>query len=411
MAPQKDYLVEVVFTLPGEAQLIRISGKDRTPIASGLFSIVRFVPFPAPPNGAALYCAEVHTTRVYFSQTPGSCVHTSPRHYAFADNENWLGLSLPEGIGVKEIKHLEELLAEHAGLENVGAGRPPGSPSGGVRTGEVGEGQVVRIGPTGQLSFETLSAAASPYVKELQKQAIVLAAVAGPHVERAAPHVAQGIEKGSDVLAQAIIYGAEKCSSGLAAGGEFVSQKVAPAEKPAEVTEEDRLKAQRIRQVTGVAAKVSKGVADGVVAFATSVAGAVSGAVGSTETGKRVKESKSGLKDVAAASLGAFGKVYVALETGTKRVFQEAGVVTTGYVRHRHGHEAGALAAEYVEVAGNVAASGYALNQVGVRTVVETTAHVTVTDLTRQAPERVGRIEGPAQNGQARGDARNRLGN
>lgn len=82
-----------------------------------------------------------------------------------------------------------------------------------------------------------------------------MAAVAGPHVERAAPHVAQGIEKGSDVLAQAIVYGAEKCSSGLAAGGEFISQKVAPAEKPSEVTEEDRLKAQRIRQVTGVAAK------------------------------------------------------------------------------------------------------------------------------------------------------------
>lgn len=80
---------------------------------------------------------------------------------------------------------------------------------------------------------------------------------------------------------------------------------------------------------------VSKGVADGVMAFATSVAGAVSGAVGSTETGKRVKESKSGLKDVAAASIGAFGKVYVALETGTKRVFKEAGSVTTEYVRHR----------------------------------------------------------------------------
>lgn len=170
MAPQKDYLVEVVFTLPGQAQLIRISGKDRSPIASGLFSIVRFVPFPAPPNGAALYCAEVHKTRVYFSPTPGSCVHTSPRHYAFADNERWLGLSLPEGIGVKEIKRLEELLVEHAGLEKVGAGPPPRPPSGGVHSAEAGEGQVVRIGPTGQLSFETLSAAASPYVKELQKQ-------------------------------------------------------------------------------------------------------------------------------------------------------------------------------------------------------------------------------------------------
>lgn len=86
-------------------------------------------------------------------------------------------------------------------------------------------------------------------------QATVLAAAAAPHVERAAPYVAYGIEKGSDGLARAIVYGAEKCSSGLAAGGAFAQQKVAPAAKPAEVTAEDRLKAQRLRQVTDAAAK------------------------------------------------------------------------------------------------------------------------------------------------------------
>lgn len=35
------------------------------------------------------------------------------------------------------------------------------------------------------------------------------------------------------------------------------------------------------------------------------------------------------------------------------------------------------MAADYVEVAGNVAASGYALNRVGVNAVVHTAARVT----------------------------------
>lgn len=168
MAPQADYTVEVVLSLPGEAKLIRIAGKDRTPLASGLFSILRFLPFPKPPNGAAVYCVEINKRRVFLTPTPGQCVQTSPRHYAFAEEETWVGLSLPEGIGVKEIERLEDLLVEHAGLEKPGSGRPPAS--GRVRTGETGERQLARIGPSGQLSLEALSAAASPYVKELQKQ-------------------------------------------------------------------------------------------------------------------------------------------------------------------------------------------------------------------------------------------------
>lgn len=173
MAPHSDYLVEVVFTLPGEVQLIRISGQQRTLVAKGLFCVLRYVPFPALPTAACLYAAEVNKTRVYFSETPGYCVQTSPKHYAFAEAGSWLGLSLPQEAGVEEIERLEKLLVEHAGLERKGStGRPPGQPPPSERFHTVsdgGDGQVVRIAP-GQLSLELVSAAAGPYVKELQKQ-------------------------------------------------------------------------------------------------------------------------------------------------------------------------------------------------------------------------------------------------
>lgn len=193
-----------------------------------------------------------------------------------------------------------------------------------------------------------------------------------PEVESLSSKVARNIDSTSTIVASSIVMGGDWAALGIQHGAALMKRKGGPDSPPAGgvdggVSPRMMKRMQQARRMSAVAKLMSRTLLKGAI----SATGHVSRTLG---LDVNAAGTDATAKNVAVASVDAFGKVVEAVETAGKSVYDVTQRVGTDIVQKRYGHEAGQVLQNSFGAFGNVVNTAWTLNKLGVRMLLRMTA-------------------------------------
>ncbi|KAL4368245.1 hypothetical protein GQ457_05G012260 [Hibiscus cannabinus] len=175
-----------------------------------------------------------------------------------------------------------------------------------------------------------------------------------PNVEEYSGKTAQMIAAGSGQLIKGILWCGDVTIDRLNRGNEVLKSRMTPADENLEISPETLKRIQRIKKVTKVTHKVTKGVLSGVV----KVSVYFSNSVANSKLGQRVFKLLPG--EMVLATLDGFDKICDAVEAAGKNVMSTSSTVTTELVNQKYGEKAAEATSEGLNAAGHAMGTAWA---------------------------------------------------
>lgn len=201
-----------------------------------------------------------------------------------------------------------------------------------------------------------------------------------PEVETLSSRVARNIDSTSTVVASSIVMGGGWAASGIEQGAALMRRREGRSESPpisdGGVSPRMMKRMQQARRMSAVAKLMSRTLLKGAI----SATGHVSRSLG---LDVNAAYGAPDARNVAVASVDAFGKVVEAVETAGKSLFDVTVKAGTNAAQARFGQEAGLVVQDGFGAVGDVVNTAWTLNKMGVRMLLRMTAASTA--LTRRS--------------------------
>ncbi|GAB4847550.1 Protein EARLY-RESPONSIVE TO DEHYDRATION 7, chloroplastic [Ancistrocladus abbreviatus] len=175
-----------------------------------------------------------------------------------------------------------------------------------------------------------------------------------PNVEDYSGTAARLIAAGSGQLIKGILWCGDVTMDRLKWGNEVLKRKMSPS-KQVEVSPATLKRIRRVKRVTKMTEKVAKGVVSGVL----KISGFFTSSVVNSKAGKKFFSLLPG--EVVLASLDAFNKICDAAEVAGRNVMSTSSTLTTEFVTHRYGEDAGKATNEGLSAAGHAIGTAWAV--------------------------------------------------
>ncbi|XP_047338600.1 protein EARLY-RESPONSIVE TO DEHYDRATION 7, chloroplastic-like [Impatiens glandulifera] len=175
-----------------------------------------------------------------------------------------------------------------------------------------------------------------------------------PNVEDYSGTAAKLITAGSGQLIKGILWCGDVTVERLKWGNEIAKRRSKP-NTPTKVRPETLKKIRRVKRVSKMTEKVAGGILSGVI----KVSGFFTSSVANSKVGKKFFSLLPG--EIILASLDGFGKICDAVEVSGKNVMSTSSTVTTEFVTHKYGEEAGKATSEGLDAAGHAIGSAWAV--------------------------------------------------
>lgn len=210
-----------------------------------------------------------------------------------------------------------------------------------------------------------------------------------PEVETLSSRVARQIDSTSTIVASSIVMGSDWAALGIKHGGSLLKRKE-PDSPPGMVADggvSPRMmkRMQQARRMSAVAKLMSRTLLKGAISANGHVSKSLGLDVNATTSGPIYNSQDDSARNVAVASVDAFGKVVEAVETAGKSLYDVTQKVGTDIVEGRFGHEAGQVLQDGLGAVGNVINTAWTLNKMGVKMLLRMTAASTALN-TRSKP-------------------------
>lgn len=194
-------------------------------------------------------------------------------------------------------------------------------------------------------------------------------------VETMSSRVARQICSTSTVVANSIVIGGEWATLGIQQGGSLLKRKVPDSSSSSDGGVSPRMmkRMQQARRMSAVAKLMSKTLLKGAI----SATGHVSRSLGldvNAAAPTPTFGAEGGMRDVAVASVDAFGKVVEAVETAGKSMYGVTTSVGADLIQQRFGSQVGQVVQDSFGAVGNVFNTAWTLNKMGVKMLLQVTA-------------------------------------
>ncbi|KAJ4771591.1 Senescence/dehydration-associated-like protein [Rhynchospora pubera] len=197
--------------------------------------------------------------------------------------------------------------------------------------------------------------AAGPKKEIIEEKSAAFWTTLAPNVEDYSGAIPKAIAMSTGQVIKGIIWCGDVTTDRLKWGEDFLKRKVGPSSKQTEVSRDALKRMKRVKKVT----KMSETVANGILSGVLKVTGFFTSSVVNSKAGKKFFSLLPG--EIALASLDAFGKICDAVEVAGKNVLQTSSTVTTGFVSHRYGDQAGEMTHEGLHAAGHAFGTAWAV--------------------------------------------------
>lgn len=196
-----------------------------------------------------------------------------------------------------------------------------------------------------------------------------------PEVESISSRVARQIGSTSTVVADSIMMGGDWAASGIKQGGALLKRK-GPDTPVSDGGVSPRMmkRMQQARRMSAVAKVMSRTLLKGTI----SATGHVSRTLG---LDVNTPSDETSMRNVAVASVDAFGKVVEAVETAGKSLYGVTRSVGTDIAQERFGSHAGQVLQDGLSSVGNVINTAWTLNKMGVKMLLRVAAASTALNL------------------------------
>lgn len=196
-----------------------------------------------------------------------------------------------------------------------------------------------------------------------------------PEVETLSSRVARQIDSTSTVVASNLVIGGDWAALGIKHGGSLLKRNsdTYSGGGGGGVSPRVMKRMQQARRMSAVAKLMSRSLLKGAI----SATGHVSKTLGLNATpssGPQYGVSEDTARNVAVASVDAFGKVVEAVETAGKSLMDATQKVGTDIVQERFGRQAGLVLQDGLGAMGNVINTAWTLNKMGVMMLLRMTA-------------------------------------
>jgi hypothetical protein len=196
-----------------------------------------------------------------------------------------------------------------------------------------------------------------------------------PEVESVSSRVARQIGSTSTIVAESIMMGGDWAALGIKQGGALLKRK-GPDTPVSDGGVSPRMmkRMQQARRMSAVAKVVSRTLLKGTI----SATGHVSRTLG---LDVNAPSDEISTRNVAVASVDAFGKVVEAVETAGKSLYGVTRSVGTDIAQERFGSQAGQVLQDGLSLVGNVINTAWTLNKMGVKMLLRVAAASTALNL------------------------------
>ncbi|XP_047334456.1 protein EARLY-RESPONSIVE TO DEHYDRATION 7, chloroplastic-like [Impatiens glandulifera] len=191
--------------------------------------------------------------------------------------------------------------------------------------------------------------------EKMEDQSTAFWTTLAPNVEDYNGSAAKYIAAGSGQLIKGILWCGDVTVERLKRGNDILKDRTQLSTRDAEVSPETLKRIRRAKRVTKITEKVAGGVLTGVV----KVSGLFSNKLVNSRLGKKVFGLLPG--EIVLASLDGFSKICDATEVAGKNVMSTSNTVTTEFVTHKYGEEAGKATGEGLEAAGHAIGTAWAV--------------------------------------------------
>lgn len=200
--------------------------------------------------------------------------------------------------------------------------------------------------------------------------------------------ISKGITSASEWFSRGVTKGAEKAGQWVKSGSEKLRQHMEPQSEPSKIDPRVQKGAQRAREVTGGAVKITSQMIDKVGLATSSLAKTMSPHVQRTSdvllpnswTSKNSSDGRSAtgkVSEVAGSGLKGFSTVYLGLEKSAMILAKSVAGQTVQTVQYKYGEEAGQLTGDVVHSVSNVAVVAGSMNRFGAQVVARQVAKET----------------------------------
>lgn len=199
-----------------------------------------------------------------------------------------------------------------------------------------------------------------------------------PEVETLSSRVARQIDSTSNIVANSIVMGGDWAALGIKHGVSLLKRK-GPDSPPGVgsdcgVSPRMMKRMQQARRMSAVAKLMSRTLLKGAISADGHVSKSFGLDVNATASGPIYTPQEDSARNVAVASVDAFGKVVEAVETAGKSLYDVTQIVGTEVVQERFGQQAGQVLQDSMGAVGNVINTAWTLNKMGVKMLLRMTA-------------------------------------
>ncbi|KAG0576632.1 hypothetical protein KC19_5G095100 [Ceratodon purpureus] len=201
-----------------------------------------------------------------------------------------------------------------------------------------------------------------------------------PEVETLSSRVARNIDSTSTIVANSIVMGGDWAALGMKHGATWMKRKAGRPQSPPEgggdsgVSPRMMKRMQQARRMSAVAKLMSRTLLKGAISATGHVSKSLGLDVNASSVGPVYGSPDDTARNVAVASVDAFGKVVEAVETAGKSLYDVTQRVGTDIVQDRFGHEASQVVQDSFGAVGNVINTAWTLNKMGVKMLLRMTA-------------------------------------
>ncbi|XP_024375084.1 senescence/dehydration-associated protein At4g35985, chloroplastic [Physcomitrium patens] len=321
------------------AQLYLIDGEETVIMQSGDFSLKLLKQTHSP---LAVVVANVGEVQWPVGKD-APALKVFHRRYTFALPGLVYGMILPESTSAEILQQLEIILAEYSTFETHH-----------------------------EIANSVQNQSTSSGVRD---NAGYWTAVA-PDVETLSSRVARQISSTSTVVANSIVKGGDWAASGIKHGASLLKRKGPDSSGSGEGRVSPRMmkRMQQARRMSAVAKLMSRTLLKGAISATGHVSKNLGLDVNATTSGSQYGSQEDTARNVAVASVDAFGKVVEAVETAGKSLMDATQTAGTDMVQERFGEQAGQVLQDGLGAVGNVINTAWTLNKMGVRMLLRMTA-------------------------------------
>lgn len=197
-----------------------------------------------------------------------------------------------------------------------------------------------------------------------------------PEVETLSSRVARQIDSTSTIVANSIVIGSDWAALGIKHSASLLKRKGpdSPPEGSSGVSPRMMKRMQQARRMSAVAKLMSRTLLKGAISADGHVSKGLGLDVNAAASGPIYTPQDDSARNVAVASVDAFGKVVEAVETAGKSLYDVTQKLGTEVVQERFGPQAGQVLQDSMGVVGNVINTAWTLNKMGVKMLLRMTA-------------------------------------